>query len=56
MDCRLQLDASKFVRSMAVAKKRPGEKLRQVLDLEKDKQNKVEPSLTPVRDRAMCVG
>src|SRR2546430_3124716 len=36
--------------------KAAGEKLRQVLDLEKDKQNKVEPSLTPVRDRAMCVG
>jgi hypothetical protein len=41
---------------MAVAKKRPEKKLRQVLDLEKDKRNNFEPSPTPVRDRAMCVG
>jgi hypothetical protein len=55
MDCRLLQDASKFVRSMAVAKKRPGKKLRQVIDLEKDRRNVVEPSPTPVGDRATCV-
>jgi hypothetical protein len=46
MDCRLLQDASKFVRSMAVAKKPPAKNLRQVIDLEKDKRNIVEPNPT----------
>jgi len=41
---------------MAEAKKQPAKKLRQVIDLEKDKRNKVEPIPTPVRDRAVCIG
>jgi len=40
MDCRLQPDASKFVRSIAEAKKQLAKKQRQVIDLEKDKRNK----------------